>query len=898
MSAAATLWRRWLTRVEPGSGTTGIDDGEARWCTHASATWPGRTSWLARPSADREPRLTTAAATRLQPGRLGPKCWVSDVFRNGLLRCLLSRSIHFGVAAGRIDGRRDGANVAGTRHYLPWSMRTSSSELLIELDRSRPRGLRTQVESRLRDAVRAGRLPAGTLLPSTRCLADDLGITRGVVVAAYEQLVAEGYLTSAPGSGTVVAATGNAAGEPDRHRRRPEVTVVVDFSAGVPDLELFPRRSWSRASRAAMATLPSGRLGYGEPVGSPELRRALVDYLGRVRGVSGDDDRVVVCSGFSHGVTVLTDALRRLGHERIAVEDPHRGAGTQLAHSPLEVHGVELDDEGISVASLRRTGARAVLVTPAHQAPTGVVLSPRRRSELVAWARSVDGYVIEDDYDAEFRYDQHPVGAMQGIAGDRVVYCGTASKTVAPGLRLGWMVLPPRWWMRSRRSGGAPTCSPRRCSRRRSPSSSRAATSIDICAACAGSTGSAATDLVTALRRHVPAATPTGIAAGLQTLLVLPPDADEQAVATRALAAGVVRRARRAGTPPAADGDARPIAPCRPSCASGRSAESSWPSPTRPARRPSMMPPDPPGRVRTALWLPIFDGLADPITVARLSGGRGGGGVGRGLRLDHLRWRQPVAVADPWITMAAIASATESLRFGPTVSPLARRRPAKVARTATLDRLSGGRLTLGVGLGSDRFAGELSRTGEELPRSHPGGHARRSAGDPRCGLVGRDRRNITASTTSSTASASFLVPCNSRRSRYGSPRSAATGDRCLAPPVTTGSSRSTSNIPTSSPPSSPTWPRSGKRPSDVGDRLRRGRRRRSRQRPAGVRGGRRDMAAGRIRTGRCVRRPRSRSGSQRATPRHEVNPAPEASAPARTTRPPSVPVWLPWSMKA
>jgi GntR family transcriptional regulator/MocR family aminotransferase len=421
-------------------------------------------------------------------------------------------------------------------------MRTSSSELLIELDRSRPRGLRVQVEGQLREAVRSGQLPSGTVLPSSRTLAEDLGITRGVVVAAYEQLVAEGYLATTPGSGTVV----HGGAVPHPHRRdiepRTQRTIEADFSAGVPDLALFPRSRWSRATRAALQTIPDERLGYADTRGLPELRHALIDYLARVRGVRAHPDQVVICNGFSHGVTVLAEALGRQGHDRIAVEDPHRGAGRQLGHSSLAVRGVELDAEGIVVKALQRTAARAVLVTPAHQAPTGVVLSPARRSALVSWAHAVDGYIVEDDYDAEFRYDHQPVGSLQGIAPDRVVYCGTASKTLAPGVRLGWMVLPE------------PVMDAVMDVRR----GTDVLTSTLLQATFASFVTSGDLDrhlrrvrrlyrqrrdaLVTAVATHLPEATPTGVSAGLQTLLVLPPDWDEAAVAARAAEAGVLVR--------------------------------------------------------------------------------------------------------------------------------------------------------------------------------------------------------------------------------------------------------------------------------------------------------------------------------------------------------------------
>jgi len=321
-------------------------------------------------------------------------------------------------------------------------MSTTSPEFLIELNRSQPRRLHAQIEGGLRDAICSGRLAAGVVLPSTRALAADLGVTRGVVVAAYDQLLAEGYLLARHGSGTVVNSAPSA---PDRTARAaaPATELTIDFRPSVPDLSLFPRAAWLRATRSALQTLPDADLGYTDPRGLLQLRRAVADYLGRVRGVVADAEQVVICNGFSHGLSLLAAQLLDDGYDTFAVEDPgHDGPREALEAFGIGCVGVAVDSQGIVVDELRRSGARAVLLTPAHQFPTGVVISPERRRRLIDWAHDVDGYVIEDDYDAEYRYDRHPIGSVQGLAPDRVVYAGTLSKSLAPGLRLGWLVLP------------------------------------------------------------------------------------------------------------------------------------------------------------------------------------------------------------------------------------------------------------------------------------------------------------------------------------------------------------------------------------------------------------------------------------------------------------------------
>ena len=323
---------------------------------------------------------------------------------------------------------------------MPRMPRTSSRlELLVALDRAGA-PLHAQLEAQLRDGVRDGRLAAGVRLPSSRALAGELGVSRGVVVEAYAQLAAEGYLVARPGAAPVVGAlpAGGTAAPPAAPPRLPR----HDLRPGTPDLSAFPRADWGRALRHALRTVPDAELGYPDPAGHPQLRAALAAYLGRVRGVRAAPDRIVVSGGVAEALHLCGTVLHARGVSVVAVEDPsHAETQRQLAYGGLAPVPVAVDEHGLDPAAIPR-GADAVLVTPAHQFPSGVVLAPARRAALVAWARDTGGVIIEDDYDAEHRYDRAPVGAIQGLAPEHVVLVHSVSKTLAPGLRLGWAVAP------------------------------------------------------------------------------------------------------------------------------------------------------------------------------------------------------------------------------------------------------------------------------------------------------------------------------------------------------------------------------------------------------------------------------------------------------------------------
>jgi len=313
--------------------------------------------------------------------------------------------------------------------------------LLLEVLAGTGLSLREQLRTQLVEALEEGRLQPGDRLPPSRQLAHDLGIARGTVVDVYDQLVHDGYLVARTGSGTVVAPRGaRTAPEPSVRGTPP----AYDVRPGGPDLSAFPRTAWAMATAHVLRTLPDAELGYVRPWGASVLREQLARYLARTRHISTDADGVIVTSGVTQALTLLCRVLHARGHRTLAVEDPSNAIQRQvLSRYGLRILNVPVDGDGIDVEALARTGTRAVLVTPAHQYPTGVALSTERRAALLAWAASCDGLVVEDDYDAEFQPARRVVPSLQGAGPDHVAHVSSVSKTLAPGIRLGWLVPPP-----------------------------------------------------------------------------------------------------------------------------------------------------------------------------------------------------------------------------------------------------------------------------------------------------------------------------------------------------------------------------------------------------------------------------------------------------------------------
>jgi len=301
--------------------------------------------------------------------------------------------------------------------------------------------LRHQLAQRLRAAVADGRLPAGTALPSSRALAAQLAVSRGVVSDAYEQLAAEGFLASRPRARPVVR---RAPTTPRGASAPAGPAVRYDLVPGVPDLALFPRRAWQQAVRRAVASCSDAALDYDRTGrGTPALRTALAAYLARTRGLAADPERLVTTSGFRQGLDLACRLLAARGGRAIAVEDPsYDGQWETIRRHGLRVAPVPTDEDGIDVGALAATRADAVVVTPAHQFPTGVLLAPGRRAALRDWAHATGALILEDDYDAEYRDDRTAVGALQALAPEHTLHLGSASKILAPALRLGWVVAP------------------------------------------------------------------------------------------------------------------------------------------------------------------------------------------------------------------------------------------------------------------------------------------------------------------------------------------------------------------------------------------------------------------------------------------------------------------------
>jgi GntR family transcriptional regulator/MocR family aminotransferase len=413
---------------------------------------------------------------------------------------------------------------------------TGGRDVFLDIDLRRG-FLRRNLRSALREAIQQGRLVAGTRLPSSRRLAADLRVSRGVVADTYDQLAAEGYLAVSERQAPIVSTV---APPPPALTASERPTWPVDFVATTPDVELFPRRAWLRAMERAMRAAPNSAFDYGDHRGRHELRLALAEYLGRVRGVRIDPERIVVTQGFTQALYLLSRVLHDRGATTLTFETPSQpNPWTTVAAAGLRLEAVPVDDQGLVTDRLAGAAGDAVLVGPAHQFPTGAVLAPARRAALVGWAARRDRLIIEDDYDAEFRYDRLAVGAVQGLDPGRVVHIGTSSKTLAPGIRLGWMSLPADLidevrTAKSAADAGSPALE------QLAMAELLASGDYDRHVARARQVYRRRRDVVVAaISRRLPGLRLSGAAAGLHVLLHLPDDVDDIAVAGAAAERGV-----------------------------------------------------------------------------------------------------------------------------------------------------------------------------------------------------------------------------------------------------------------------------------------------------------------------------------------------------------------------
>ena len=417
--------------------------------------------------------------------------------------------------------------------------------------------LHERLKRALRAAIRSGRVPTGATLPSSRALAADLGCSRWAVTEAYAQLTAEGYLEARTGSGTRVRWVDTPHPAEVDVSRAGRAPVRMDLAPGLPDLRAFPRARWAAALRAVTANAAVTDLGYTDPFGHHELRAVLLEYLQRSRAATGSGAQLMVTTGTSPAVLRLCQALSAAGHRSVAVEDPGwPRLADAVRESGLDPVPVGVDDQGLRVTDLdAQPGTRAVLTAPAHQFPRGVVLTAERRAALLGWAQRVDGLVLEDDYDAEFRYDRAPVSTMQGMDARRVVLLGSLSKTLSPALRIGWMLVPSHWADTLRRSETTPSLPPTLDQL----AFARLLTSgaYDRHLRKARRTFRVRRDLLVAeLAQRLPDCEVSGVAAGLHLVVHLPEGIDAAAVVRAAEARGVhvvdLARYRAGGSGPPA----------------------------------------------------------------------------------------------------------------------------------------------------------------------------------------------------------------------------------------------------------------------------------------------------------------------------------------------------------
>lgn len=323
--------------------------------------------------------------------------------------------------------------------------------LYLEINKDNKRFIKLQIYNQLREKILCGDLESGMRLPSSRELASELNISRNTVLSAYEMLISEGYAVSMAGSGVYVNKGVQAIRQTNeimdiRYSSISNDVItkdVIDFDSGIPAIDLFPRGKWNRVITQAFNEAPISALGYDYPEGRLELRQTIVDYLKKARGIKCEPEQVIITTGAKQGISLIAKCLLDK-NSKVWIEDPtNRNVVQIFSYHTRHITPVPVDEEGIQTALFPKNRAPSVIfVTPSHQFPMGGILSIQRRLELAEFARNTGCYIIEDDYDSEFRYNGQPVHSLHELNREKVIYIGTFSKILFPSLRLGYMVLP------------------------------------------------------------------------------------------------------------------------------------------------------------------------------------------------------------------------------------------------------------------------------------------------------------------------------------------------------------------------------------------------------------------------------------------------------------------------